>query len=62
MESVVVDYVRPSLFHQNTIIPTIAHWFVYLMTAVALGGMIYFNYNDMGLAKAVRRIWQVKGV
>ncbi|GLV40329.1 Succinate dehydrogenase subunit D [Carabus blaptoides fortunei] len=58
IEAVVVDYIRPSLV--GNVIPQIARAIVYFMSAFTLGGLIYFNYNDVGCGKAIRRLWSIK--
>ncbi|XP_076332932.1 succinate dehydrogenase, subunit D [Tachypleus tridentatus] len=57
MESIVVDYIRPSLF--GSTIPKIAVAGVYGMTMLTLGGLFYFNYSDVGLVQAIKMFWKL---
>lgn len=54
VEAIVVDYIRPALFGE--IIPKGALALTYLLSIVALGGLFYFNYTDVGLVQAIRMI------
>lgn len=58
LEAVVTDYVRPILFG-NTI-PTLAHYLLIVYSALVLGGLLYFNFTDVGIGKAVRGFWALK--
>ncbi|RZC35172.1 succinate dehydrogenase [ubiquinone] cytochrome b small subunit, mitochondrial, partial [Asbolus verrucosus] len=58
LEAVVVDYVRPIIF--GNIIPKLSVGLLYLISAATLGGLIYFNVNDIGIGKAIRRFWAIK--
>lgn len=58
VEAIVVDYVRPVVFGEA--IPKIARMLVFLISAFTLGGLLYFNMNDVGIARAVRRFWSIK--
>jgi succinate dehydrogenase (ubiquinone) membrane anchor subunit len=49
IEAVVIDYIRPSLFHGKTLIPRIAQGCVWILSAFTLGALYYFNYTDVGL-------------
>jgi succinate dehydrogenase (ubiquinone) membrane anchor subunit len=50
MDAALIDYCpRKALPFANLI--------RYLMTAIAFGGLCYFNYNDMGLTKALKALW-----
>lgn len=51
-EAIVVDYVRPSLFGPT--VPKIALASVYLISMLALAGLFYLNYSDVGLTTALR--------
>ena len=59
VEAIVVDYVRPSLFGGNTIIPNIAHAGVWALSAFTLGALFYFNYTDVGIVNAIKMLWKV---
>jgi len=52
IEATVADYIRPSVF--GAVIPKVAIGGVYLLSALALGGLFYFNYTDVGLVTAIR--------
>lgn len=58
LEAIVVDYVRAVLF--GNFIPKLAHGLLILFSAATLAGLFYFIYNDIGLGRAVRKIWAVK--
>ena len=50
MDAVLIDYCpRKALPFANLI--------RYLVTAIAFGGLCYFNYNDIGLTKALKALW-----
>uniref|UniRef100_A0A023FQU8 Succinate dehydrogenase [ubiquinone] cytochrome b small subunit n=1 Tax=Amblyomma cajennense TaxID=34607 RepID=A0A023FQU8_AMBCJ len=55
IETIVVDYVRPTLF--GSVIPKIAVGGVYALSIAALTGLLYFNFTDVGLAKAIQLLW-----
>lgn len=50
---------RPSLVGKT--ISSIVAVLVYVVSAVTLAGLLFFNQNDVGLAQAVRDIWQKFG-
>lgn len=54
VEAIVVDYIRPSIF--GAVIPKVALFSIYLLSALSLGGLFYFNYTDVGLVNAIRMI------
>lgn len=58
LEAIVTDYVRAVLF--GSLVPKLAHGLLILFSAATLAGLFYFIYNDIGLGKAVRKIWAVK--
>lgn len=58
LEAIVTDYVRPILF--GTTVPKLAHGLLLVVSAATLGGLFYFNYNDIGIAGCVRKIWTTK--
>uniref|UniRef100_A0A182M7F2 Succinate dehydrogenase [ubiquinone] cytochrome b small subunit n=1 Tax=Anopheles culicifacies TaxID=139723 RepID=A0A182M7F2_9DIPT len=58
LEAIVTDYVRPILF--GTTVPKLAHGLLLVVSAATLGGLFYFNYNDIGIAGFVRKIWSTK--
>uniref|UniRef100_A0A182INE2 Succinate dehydrogenase [ubiquinone] cytochrome b small subunit n=1 Tax=Anopheles atroparvus TaxID=41427 RepID=A0A182INE2_ANOAO len=58
LEAIVTDYIRPILF--GTTVPKLAHGLLLVVSAVTLGGLLYFNYSDIGIAGCVRKIWTTK--
>ncbi|KAI1303035.1 Succinate dehydrogenase [ubiquinone] cytochrome b small subunit, mitochondrial [Halotydeus destructor] len=56
VEAIVVDYIRPAIF--GDVIPKIALGLVYLLSALTLGGLFYFNYTDVGVAHGIRMAWK----
>lgn len=56
LEAIVVDYIRPSIFGQ--IIPRVALALLYLLSAMSLGGLFYFNYTDTGLVNGIKMAWK----
>ena len=59
IEAVVIDYIRPSLFHGKTLIPRIAQACVWLLSAFTLGSLYYFSYTDVGLVNAIKMLWRL---
>lgn len=53
----VIDYVRPVIF--GRVIPKISLALVYILSAATLGGLLYFNYNDVGITALIKKFWQV---
>lgn len=58
LEAIVTDYVRPIIFG-NTV-PKLAHILLAIVSAATLGGLLYFNYNDVGISTAIKKLWAVK--
>lgn len=58
LEAIVVDYVRPILV--GNVVPKLAHALLIVFSAVTLGGLVYFIQNDVGIGRAVRKIWAIK--
>lgn len=56
-EAIVVDYVRPVIF--GPVIPKVALVALYLVSFAALAGLFSLNYNDVGLATAIRMFAKV---
>ena len=54
IEAIVVDYIRPAVF--GKVIPKLALIYVYILSMLALSGLFYFNYTDVGLTNAIRMI------
>lgn len=57
IEAIVVDYVRPSVF--GAVIPKLAVAAVYGLSAMTLGGLMYFIYADVGLVTAIKMLWRL---
>lgn len=51
-EAIVVDYMRPSLV--GPVLPKIAMISLYLVSMMALAGLFYLNYSDVGTATAIK--------
>ncbi|XP_044729997.1 succinate dehydrogenase [ubiquinone] cytochrome b small subunit, mitochondrial [Chrysoperla carnea] len=58
LEAICNDYVRPIVVGHT--IPKVTHFLLIALTLATLGGLFYFNYNDMGLGRAIRRIWSLE--
>lgn len=56
----VADYVRPSVV--GPVLPKVAHASLLLLSMATLGGLLYLVYNDIGIAKSIKKLWTVKGV
>merc|ERR1719445_741483 len=59
VEAIVVDYIRPSLFGGNEIIPNICQALVWALSAFTLGSLYYFNYSDIGVVAAIKSLWSM---
>lgn len=59
LEAIIVDYVRPNIL--GPVIPKIVHALLILISLATLGGLYYFIYNDIGIGKAFRKLWAIKG-
>jgi len=57
IEAIVFDYVRPSVF--GPVIPKLAMAAVYGLSAMTLGGLIYFIYSDVGLVQVIKMLWKL---
>lgn len=55
LEAITIDYVRPLLF--GNVIPKLALMLLYTVSAITLGGLLYFNHTDVGIANFVAAIW-----
>lgn len=53
----VIDYVRPIIF--GRLFPKIALLLVYAISAATLGGLLYYNYHDIGITALVKRFWAI---
>jgi hypothetical protein len=58
LEACVVDYVRPIIV--GNILPKLTLGLLYLISATTLGGLIYYNVNDIGIGKTIRKFWAIK--
>ncbi|KAJ6637583.1 Succinate dehydrogenase [ubiquinone] cytochrome b small subunit, mitochondrial [Pseudolycoriella hygida] len=58
LEAVVTDYVRPVLF--GNFVPKLAHILLFVFSSATMAGLLYFIFNDIGIGKAVRKLWSVK--
>ncbi|XP_052737694.1 succinate dehydrogenase [ubiquinone] cytochrome b small subunit, mitochondrial-like [Bicyclus anynana] len=56
LEACVVEYVRVLLFGLQ--LPKVAMGVVYAVTALMLGGLLFLNFNDIGLCRGFWRIWR----
>lgn len=54
----VVDYIRPVIF--GNLIPKIAIFWLYAISASTLGFLIYYNVTDLGIGKTVRKFWAIE--
>ncbi|XP_035216040.1 succinate dehydrogenase [ubiquinone] cytochrome b small subunit, mitochondrial-like [Stegodyphus dumicola] len=57
IEAIAVDYVRPSIVGATLSKAAVA--VVYSLSVFMLGGLFYFNYNDIGLCQAIRMLWKL---
>lgn len=55
LEAIVVDYIRPSIF--GPVVPKVSLMLLYVLSALSLGGLFYFNYTDVGLVSATKMAW-----
>jgi len=53
LECIITDYV-----HGPTM-PKMALGLLYVVSALTLSGLFYLNYKDIGLTKAVKKIWSL---
>jgi succinate dehydrogenase (ubiquinone) membrane anchor subunit len=53
IEQILTDYL-----HGPTL-PKLGFGLAYVVSALTLIGLIYFNYTDIGLSKAVKKIWSL---
>ena len=51
LESICTDYDHGSL------LPRLAFGTLYAVVALTLIGLLYFNYKDIGISKAVKKVW-----
>ncbi|CAF0725137.1 unnamed protein product [Adineta steineri] len=50
LDTVILDYCPRAAL-------PLANMIRYALTAIAFAGLCYFNYNDMGLTKALKKLW-----
>lgn len=53
LQNILTDYV-----HGPTL-PRLATALLYIVSGLSLIGLCYFNYNDIGISKAVKKIWSL---
>lgn len=53
LECIITDYV-----HGPTL-PKVAMGSLYAVMALTLTGLLYFNYKDIGISKAVKKVWSL---
>lgn len=58
IEAIVIDYIRPIIF--GSFVPRVALISLYVVSAATLGGLLYFNFSNIGISRAVRRLWSGK--
>uniref|UniRef100_A0A1Y1LUH6 Succinate dehydrogenase [ubiquinone] cytochrome b small subunit n=1 Tax=Photinus pyralis TaxID=7054 RepID=A0A1Y1LUH6_PHOPY len=59
MEAIAQDYCRPILV--GNAVSKVALLAVYVLTTTTLGGLLFFNYSDIGIGKFVRAVWALQG-
>ncbi|XP_022692180.1 succinate dehydrogenase [ubiquinone] cytochrome b small subunit, mitochondrial-like isoform X2 [Varroa jacobsoni] len=57
IEAVAVDYARPRVVGE--FLSKVAIGTVYALSFATLGGLMYFNFTDVGLAHAIRMLWSL---
>lgn len=60
LKSVVTDYIRPVVF--GKIVPPIAQGLLLAVMVLTAAGLFQLIQNDIGVAKAVKRMWAIQGV
>lgn len=53
LQNILTDYI-----HGPTL-PKMANGLLYVFTALTFAGLCYFNYSDIGLSKAIKKIWSL---
>jgi succinate dehydrogenase (ubiquinone) membrane anchor subunit len=56
VEAIVVDYIRPSIF--GATIPKISVALLFMLSALSLSGLLYFNYTDVGMVQGTKMAWR----
>lgn len=51
-ESIIEDYIRPGTF--GKIIPKLAHYLLYILSSLTLGGFFLFNKVDVGINQVIK--------
>ena len=51
VEQILTDYIHPPLLNKTL------HFLLYILTFSTLGGLIYFNYTDVGICRAVGKLF-----
>ncbi|CAG0915574.1 unnamed protein product [Notodromas monacha] len=57
LHGVCADYIRPKLF--GAALAKLAEVIVYILSFLAFGSVMYFNYTDVGLIPAFRMLWKL---
>jgi len=60
LEAIAIDYLCRNLIMNKPVSPMvgkIGRGLVYLISIITLAGLIHFNYNDVGLTKAIKMYW-----
>lgn len=55
MEQIIIDYVHPRLLNKTV------HALLYLLTFSTVLGLFYFNYVDVGICRAVAKLFTTLG-
>ena len=51
LHSIITDYVH------GPVLPKWAFGMLFVVSALTLVGLLYFNYSDIGMSKAIKKIW-----
>lgn len=57
LHGVCCDYIRPKLF--GAALAKLAEVIVYILSFLAFGSVMYFNYTDVGLIPAMKMLWKL---
>ena len=53
LECIATDYIHGAL------LPKLAFAALYMISALSFIGLCYFNYSDIGITKAIKKIWSL---
>ncbi|CAG0893142.1 unnamed protein product [Cyprideis torosa] len=56
LHGIVIDYLRPKIM--GNALAKLSELVVYIFSAFAMGGIMYFNYTDVGLIHAIAGLWR----